>query len=176
MKGTILRCLGDMVTERYGEEPWKRILRQAGLDDLTKFSPSSDVDDAVAGKVFAVAGPVLERTAAQVFDDFSTHWVETYAPKVYPQYYGQFKSTKEFLLGLDRLHSTVTRNLEGARPPRFQYTWRDENTLRMTYESHRGLVDLFASLARALGRHFGEEIAVRKIGGNLVEVRFPDAS
>lgn len=165
-----------MVNERHGELPWREILRESGLDEHTRFSPSSDVDDAVATRVFRVSCSVLRQSATQVYDDFSTHWVEVYSPKVYPQYYGSFRSTREFLLGLDKLHSTVTRNIEGARPPRFEYEWRDENTLRMTYHSHRGLVDLFTSLARALGRHYGEEIHVRKIGSNLVEVRLPPAA
>lgn len=173
MKGTILRCLGDAVSAKHGEPTWLDVLRHAGVTDVTKFAPSSDVDDALAVRLFQSVGAVLRFSITQVYDEFSTHWVDVYAPKVYPQYYGSFRSTREFLLGLDRVHSTVTRNIEGARPPRFRYEWRDERTLRMTYESHRGLIELFAALARALGRHFDEAINVRKIGADVIEVRLP---
>ncbi len=36
--------------------------------------------------------------------------------------------------------------MDNARPPRFEYKWKDDNTLIMKYKSSRGLIDLFVRL------------------------------
>lgn len=173
LKGTILKCLGDMVRQEHGDDRWRDVLVAASVDPATLFVPSLDVDEATAMRVLAASCGVLRLSTTELYDAFATHWVEVYVPRVYPHFASGFRSTREFLLGLDRVHDIVTRSIEGARPPRFTHEWRDEHTLRMTYRSERGLIELFASLTRALGRHFGEDIDVRRIGRDVLDVRFP---
>ena len=173
MKGTILKCLGDMIRQEHGEARWREVLTASSLDPDTLFMPTHDVDEATAMRVMSSSCAVLRLSTTQLYDAFATHWVEVYVPRVYPHFMEGFRSTREFLLGLDRVHDIVTRSIAGARPPRFTHEWRDEHTLRMTYRSERGLIELFESLTRALGRHFGERIEVRRLGREVLEIRFP---
>lgn len=173
MKGTILKCLHEMVRERYGEAKWDAIVVAAGAPSGTVYFPSQDVPEDVAMRVLASAAPVLRMSTGQVYDAFAAHWVDVYAPKIYRRFYEGATSAREFLLSLDRIHDVVTRSIEGATPPRFTYHWVDARTLRMTYRSERGLLALFEALALALGRHFGEELRTRQIGRDVLEVVFP---
>ena len=93
-------------------------------------------------------------------------------PKVYFGYIENYKTAKEFLLGMDAIHVTVTKEVPNAHPPRFDYEQKGENTLLMTYKSDRGLVDLFISLVKGVGIYYKQELKVTKHSEKLVEIQF----
>ncbi len=45
MKGTILRCVAEVVRERFGEDKWKAILVKSGFEDWRTFSTLENVSD-----------------------------------------------------------------------------------------------------------------------------------
>ncbi len=73
---------------------------------------------------------------------------------------------------MDEVHRKVTLNIQNANPPRFDYEWKDEKTLIMTYKSKRNLIEFFIGLIKGVGKYFNEELEVRKLGGNRVEIKF----
>ena len=56
----------------------------------------------------------------------------------------------------------ITRTVPNASPPRFKLTWRDSQTLEVTYESKRNLIDVYVGLARGVGKYFGEPLTVTR--------------
>lgn len=62
--------------------------------------------------------------------------------------------------------------MRNARPPRFSYSWSDENTLVIEYRSPRQLHALLVGLIKGVGTHYGEPLSVHGIG-DRVTVRFP---
>jgi len=51
MKGVIVKCLADMVTEKFGKEKWEEALERAGLKRTTVFLATENIDDAVVLRI-----------------------------------------------------------------------------------------------------------------------------
>ncbi len=172
MKGVIPVCLKKMIIENHGNNHWPAILEDAGLPNNTMFSVREDVEDTIILKVMASCAKVLEVSMSDIIDEFGDYWVNTFAPKIYYAYYLGVGSAKEMILKIDRIHNMVTRDIENAKPPRFQYEEVDAKTLRVTYNSERNLIDLFIGLTKGIGRYFKEDLKIIKIDEKHVEIKF----
>jgi hypothetical protein len=171
MKGTILVCLHDLVTKKFGAEKWKEALKKAGQPEWKAYSVLEDVPDTQALAVIQGVAEAAGITMAQAMDAFGEHWSTQYAPNVYKGYFARAKSTRELLLNLDQIHSEVTRSMKAGRQPHFRYEWKGENHLVMHYESDRGLAALMPGLIRGLGLYFHDKQTVR-VSGNEIHVLF----
>jgi hypothetical protein len=173
MKGVIAACLAELVKEKFGKDKWDAALEDAGLAPTTIFMPSSNIEDEAVLKVVSSACKVLNITMIQAADAFGDYWVTTYAPKVYKAYYRGKPNAREFLTNMDYVHKTVTERVSDAHPPRFDYEWKDDNTLIMSYKSSRGLIDFFVGLVKGVGHHFNEKLVITKLGNTKVKIVFP---
>jgi len=173
MKGTIVTCLAEMVTEQFGEAKWQAALEGAGLRPDARFLHHQDIEDASVMRLVASVCKTLDITLAQAADAFGDYWMNAYAPRIYKPFFKAAGSAKEFLLKLDQVHVAITQNMPGAHPPRFEYTWRDGNTLIMTYSSERNMIDFVVGLAKGVGRYYKTNLKVTKRGTGSVEVVFP---
>lgn len=172
MKGSIAQCAEELVRTRFGDATWDEVCAQAGLRRDTYFMPAADIDDRAVLRVIEAIGSVCELGPEQVADAFGEYWVCEYASRQYPAYFRGASSARELLLKMDTVHELVTRSVPKARPPRFVYTWSDENTLVIEYRSARQLTGLLIGLIKGVGTHYGERLAVRALG-NRVTVQFP---
>ncbi len=172
MKGTIIKCLQEMVEKRHSKESWQQILNEAGLEGPQFFSLSSDVPDTDAIGLFEATASVLGLSPEATSDAFGDHWVNDYAARVYQTLYARLRSAREFILALDGVHMMVTNTIENAHPPRFDYQEEGDDTLIVTYKSQRGLIDLYVGLARGVGRYFSTPMQVTKLGASQVRIRF----
>ena len=173
MKGTIAKCLAEMITERFGQDRWENILQTAGLSPDSRFLATQNVDDGVILKVVDSACSVLNLSLAQVADAFGDYWGTVYAPRIYGAFYETAQSAREFLLKMDDVHVTMTRAISDAHPPRFEYEWQDDKTLIMKYQSLRGLIDFVAGLAKGVGKYYKEDLHVTRLGSDRVKIVFP---
>jgi len=173
MKGVIAACLAELVKEKYGKEKWAAVLEDAGLSPTTMFMPSANIEDAAVMKVVGSVCKVLNITMLQAADAFGDYWVTTYAPKVYKAYYRGKPNARDFLTNMDYVHKTVTERIPDAHPPRFDYEWKDDNTLIMHYKSSRGMIDFFVGLLKGVGHYFNEKLVVTKLGLTKVKIVFP---
>ncbi len=176
MKGVIPACLGELVSSKFGKDKWEDCLEKAGFPRNASFLPTKDIPDADVLKVVDAACKVLKISLLQAADAFGDYWVNQYAPKIYKIYYMKPKSAKEFILNMDEVHDKVTKTVPNARPPtpRFDYEWKNDKTLLITYKSKRGLVDFLVGLIKGVGKRFNENLRVTKMGANKVQVVFPD--
>ncbi len=172
MKGTVIVCLREWVTERADEATWVRCLDRAGFDPFAIITPGSDVDDGDASRLVGAACSTLGLPLAEVADAFGEHWVRHYSPRLYQKLYERHGSAREFLLDLNRMHASLTKAISGARPPRFRFEWPDERTLVMHYESHRDLIEIAAGMVRAVGRLYNEELGVKPVTRHKLQVTF----
>ncbi len=176
MKGSLICCLRDMVTARAGAGSWENILLGAGADRGRMFFPTDDIEDKMALAIFASACKVLDLPLSDAADAFGHYWMTVYAPAIYSAYFLGACSARDFLLKMDRVHEISTRNIAGARPPRFGYQLEDDGALVMTYASHRGLIDFMVGLIKGVGARFHEELLVEKISDSKVRIRFQGRS
>ena len=172
MKGSIVRCLSDMVKNNYGEQKWKEIMQQTGENPQTVFFPISDIDDKTAFALIEETCKVLDITKQQACDAFGDYWVNTYAPKIYSMYFTKFENAKSFIMGMDRTHEIVTKSMINARPPRFTFEEVDENTIIVNYMSTRNMIDFYIGLAKGVGKYFNTPIEIKKLSEERVELTF----
>ncbi len=172
MKGVIAICLSELVTKRFGDEKWRRILETAGLPKSAYFLPSQDVEDAAILRVFQATCAVLNLSPTAAADAFGEYWCCSYAPQIYAPFYNGVRCAKDFLLRMKDVHTKVTRTIANAHPPEFSFEQPAPNKLVMKYASSRGLVSIFEGLVKGVGRYFREDLEVRRIGPNALEITF----
>ena len=73
---------------------------------------------------------------------------------------------------LDSIHVGMTKTMPQATPPRFNYEWKDKDTLIMEYRSQRDLIDFAVALIKGVGRFYNEDLGVQKLGFNRIAVTF----
>jgi Haem-NO-binding len=172
MKGTIVKCMENLVVEKFGAVKWKESLKKAGIVEERTYTTFCDVEETEFPRIMKGVAEATSQTVEQVTEAFGEYWSTVYAPNVYQAYYSGVKSARELLLNLDHIHETMTKSIKSAHPPRFLYEWKEEKLLIMHYESRRGLVGLMPGLIRGVGKYFGEKLTVRMVG-NAIHVRFP---
>ncbi|MCP4543210.1 MAG: hypothetical protein GY832_39355 [Chloroflexi bacterium] len=173
MQGTIVKCLAEMVTEKFGRRKWDEVLERTGLRKDHIFLTTEDVDDQVVLKMVDSVFKILEISLVRAADAFGDYWINVYAPKIYHAYFSASQSAKEFLLRMNSVHQAMTQILPNARPPEFDYEWQDEKRLIIKYHSHRGLIDFVVGLAKGVGKYYKEDLTVIKRGVDQVQIIFP---
>jgi len=174
MKASVVKCIEDLVSEKFGRDKWEAILTESSLPKDSMFLPMADVEDAKVLEIVGNTAKVLGITLEQALDAFADYWVNVYGLKIYKPYYQGAKNAREFMLKLDGMHERLTKNIPNARPPRFKYEWKNDRTLVMTYDSSRGLIDLAVSMTKAIGTYFKEEIKVSKLSSTRLEIVFAE--
>lgn len=172
MKGVIAICLGELISKKFGSDKWEEILESAGLPQKTFFLATEDVDDAAMMKVVASVCKVMGMSMTQVADAFGEYWFNVYAPRIYKVYYVGKNSAKEMLLALNHIHKSVANHSSSVRPPRFEYEWKDDRTLVMTYQSSRGLIDFFVGIVKGIGIYYKERLSITRLPDDKVEIKF----
>ena len=173
MKAVIVACLQELVTKQFGKENWESLLQEAGIKGNTMFLPFLDVEDTTITKLIDTLCRQQNLTVQEVADAFGRYWVNVYSQQMYASHYEKHQTAKDFLLSMDDIHVKMTKTIRDARPPRFQYEWRDKKTLIMHYKSHRGLIDLLVGLVKGVGIFYHENLRVKKIGGDRLQIVFP---
>ncbi len=174
MKGVIVACLSQLVQENFGEQKWEEILQRCGMDPRKRFMATEDVEDQKTVDMLEKTCEVLGISMGKAADAFGDYWVNVYAPKIYGIYYKNVNNFRDFLTRMDDVHVKSTKTLENARPPRFEYSWKDDHTLIMTYKSSRGLIDVCVGLVKGVGKYLGEDLKVTKLSSDKIEVVFPE--
>lgn len=175
MKGTIVRCLEEVVRKHGGEAKWHETLAYAGFAKGKYFLIDEDVPDAKVLTLIEGASKSLGLSSAQAMEAFGDHWSTTYAPTTYAFFFQQASNARDFLLKLADVHVKITKKMVNAAPPAFTYDDSDPERLVMTYKSKRGLVALMPGLVRGLAKHYKEQVEVG-LAGDKVTIRFLSAA
>ncbi|MFH0899590.1 MAG: heme NO-binding domain-containing protein [Pseudomonadota bacterium] len=172
MKGVIAIAVREMTQTQYGKEAWTAALKKAGIETEPLLLPVSDVSDEAVVSILGALSTTLGKSPIEIADVFGEYWVSTFAQRLYRSHFQGAATARELLLKMDNVHVVTTEEMPGARPPRFEYEWKDENTLLMKYRSHRGLIDLMAGLVRGVGKHYKENLKVRTVSNQTLEISF----
>jgi hypothetical protein len=172
VKGTIIACLDNLVTEKFGADKWSEILRLSNQKENRKFLATEDVDDAKTTEIIKNTTKVLRISLSQAADAFGEYWVNSYAPKIYKAYFRKYSNAKDFIKGMDSVHEITTQTVPNAHPPRFDYKDVDDKTMIVTYKSARNMIDFYIGLAKGVGIYFNTPIAIKKLSEKQVEIRF----
>ncbi len=172
MKGSIVKCLEELIITEFGKDKWEKSLEDVGIPKNTNFLPTMDIDDADVMKVVNSVCKTLNISLEQAADAFGDYWVNVYSQKIYGIYYTKHNNAKDLLLSMDEVHVDMTKMIDNAKPPRFKYEWENDTTLIMHYQSHRGLIDFLVGLVKGVGKFYKEDLKVTKLGPDKLSVAF----
>lgn len=171
MNVVIVSALKEAVVKKFGEATWNGAIERAGLSREMRFL-TPEVPDENVLKVIRALCDETKMEPQQLFDPFAEHWIFDFSQRYYKMFYVGCKSAKDFLLKMDYVHVLATKHISGARPPRFEYEWKDPKTLIMKYRSHRSMIDLMISLIKAVGKFYNEKLEVEKLDSQRVKITF----
>ncbi len=171
MKGVIPLCTKELIVNNYGKEKLEEILKNAGIEKEPMIVPIADVDDNLVLGIIKSIGEVLNLSLVQIADAFGDYWTNVYSQRLYGGYYKNAKNAKEFLMKIDKIHIIMTKNIENAKPPCFEYEDLG-NKLIMTYNSQRGLIDFVVGIIKGIGKFYNEKLLVKKLSDNKLEIIF----
>lgn len=173
MKGTIVVALGEMIQKNFGKDKWREILKSVEMRPTIPVLATEDIPDETVLNIIKQTCRIMNISIEQAADAFGEYWVNEYAPRVYKVYYLDCKNARDFITKMDDIHVAATKNIPGAKPPRFNFKWEDDHTLIMTYRSHRGLIDIMIGLIKGVAKYYKENLQVHKISDDKLRIVFP---
>ncbi|HSI49351.1 MAG TPA: heme NO-binding domain-containing protein [Ideonella sp.] len=165
MYGLVNQGLEDFVTQGFGEDTWRQVLRRAGVAQEMFISMDSYPDE-LSFKLVGAASEELAMDAAALLEAFGQHWVLYTAQVGYGEMLAMAGSDlKTFLLNLDTLHSHVGMTFPGLRPPSFEVeSPPGDPGLLLHYRSERmGMAPMVVGLIKGLGQRFKQPVTVQQV-------------
>ena len=99
----------------------------------------------------------------ELLHDFGVFTTERTFTRLYPPFFAESKSARDFLLTVEtRIHELVRATVPNARPPRLHVSPRGEQGVSIVYSSPRKLCVLLRGLAEGVAVHYQEPIAIEE--------------
>jgi hypothetical protein len=164
--GLVNQAVEDLVRTRYGDAVWARIRERAGVR-TESFLSMSEYPDAVTYDLVRAASEELAQPPEAVLEAFGELWVLYTSKKGYGEMLEMAGSTlPEFLMNLDQLHTRLGVLMPHLQPPSFVCSDVTDHGLTLHYHSKRqGLGPMVVGLVRGLGKMFGNEVTIERLGG-----------
>lgn len=161
MYGLINKAIADMVRSKFGEETWQKIREKAAVEDKTFLSMEGYPDD-VTHRLVKAGSDVLKLSPAEIMAAFGEFWVQYTADEGYGELMDMSgDNLPEFLQNLDNLHARVGVSFPQLKPPSFDSSEIDDESLTLEYRSEReGLSPMIFGLVKGLGNRFETEVEI----------------
>ena len=175
MKASVTRCMAMLVRAKAGSETWKEIVRRSnvGAAEALLETPNAEIDDEIVGRLLTNICALLNVSEHEACEAFGEYWVCVYLPTVYRSFWSRFRTSRQMVLAINEVHVEMTEPMESIRAPRFDYNWKNDKTLVVTYLSARGVRNLYVGMLRGIGKYFKENLRAYRISRNQIEVVFP---
>ncbi len=161
MYGLVNKAIADMVLAKFGEETWQKIREKAAVEDKTFLSMEGYPDD-VTHRLVKAGSEVLGLSPAEIMHAFGEWWVQYTASEGYGELMDMSgDDLPEFLENLDNLHSRVGISFPKLKPPSFESSEINDDSLILEYRSEReGFAPMISGLVKGLGDRFDTEVEV----------------
>ncbi|WP_461210992.1 methyl-accepting chemotaxis protein [Desulfocurvus sp. DL9XJH121] len=155
MRGVLPELMQRFVRDEYGDEVFEAMQEEMG--DPT-FLPSESYPDAVLVQMAELVQATSGDSRRKIFYKFGLVTVEGFH-RLYKRYF-RAKTLKEFYMTMNDVHAQVTKDMPGARPPKF--TFEDKgDVLFMNYTSPRALFDYFEGILNGAAAFFDQRVEVK---------------
>jgi hypothetical protein len=170
MKALIVHCLKEMFDEKYDPDVYAEACKVASIENK-HYLNNQDIEDEKVITLFTSLAKHMYIDIKVLFDAFGEYFICTFAQKYFKNYFRIYKSTKDFLKAIDKIHVNIESMYGGSTPPRFDIEEKD-NKLIIHYKSGRNLIDLLISLVKGVSKYYKEKIYVNKINDKTIEIKF----
>ena len=159
MKGIIFKLFEEYAEEVLGRDILAEAKKRCGLERTIFLATGSYPDEQLLSLIKAAAD-ITGRSADDILYECGRYAIKPLS-EIYSPFF-KVKSAKEFLKNMDRVHTSMTRTLPGATPPRFTYEEPSERELVIFYRSLRKLCTFAKGLIAGVADYFHERIAVEE--------------
>ena len=152
MHGLVLTSFRDHLVASYGRATAATVF--AGQPDylLTEAYP-----DETLLRLVELAAAQTGRSEDETLFDAGVFIGEHTFPRLYPAFYADARSPREFLLTVEqRIHALVRTTIDNAGPPRLDIRPLGEQDVSIGYVSPRRLCVLLRGLTEGTARHYGQ--------------------
>lgn len=163
MKGIINKGVQDLVENKFGNDAWEKIKAIAGCEEPF-FAITSDYPDEMTTSLVKAVSEVSGLPIETVMLEYGRFVVQNTLKENYPTYFQLVgNNPRDFLLNMSKVHEHVTRSINNALPPKFEYEEMPDGKLRIYYYSERGLCNVLRGLILGVGDYFNHKLEVVEV-------------
>ena len=164
MYGLVNKAIRDMVCENFGQGTWETIRQKAEVE-ADSFIGMEPYPDDVTHRLVKAASEVLSMSPPDILKAFGEYWVIYTAKEGYGEMLDMAgDNLPDFLQNLDNLHARVGVSFPQLKPPSFECTDVDDDSMNLHYRSTReGLAPMVVGLVGGLGKRFDVEVDVTQV-------------
>jgi hypothetical protein len=155
--GLIFSSLRDYLAAAHG-----RATAGAVFDAEPEFALSEAYPDETFDRLVDLAAAHTGRDRDEVVFELGVFTGETTFPRLYPAFYAEAASPRDFLLTVEgRIHELVRATIPQAGPPRLAVAPRDDG-VTIAYDSPRRLCVLLRGLTEGTARRYGQSAEIEE--------------
>ncbi len=161
MYGMVNNAIKELILAEHGDQVWERIKKRADVVNEV-FLSNEPYPDETTYRLVEASASELEMTAEAVLQRFGMWWVLKTAREGYGHLLQNCGRTlPEFLRNLPNFHTRIMMMFPELRPPEFECSDAEPDSLRLHYRSSRkGLAPFVVGLLYGLGEMFETTIHV----------------
>lgn len=170
MYGLVNKAIQDLVSQQFGPDVWRRIVRHAEVP-AESFVAMESYDDQITYRLVGAVSAELGMAPEAVLETFGTYWTRYTIEEGYGDLLGMMGSNLgEFLDNLDAMHERLGERMPRMVPPAFERIPQDDGSSILVYESERaGLAPMVIGLLKGLAERFDEAIEIEMLQGDEPE-------
>jgi hypothetical protein len=133
MHGAFIVGLKEMIVNRFDENFWQEILREANFEPDYHPLSNKELVDRDALLLIKAAAKKLNLGDRKFGETFGNYWITNFARKKYFAFFDAFKSLSDFINQLSETHQKLTSNLKDPKPPVFEIKWESVHNAMINY-------------------------------------------
>ncbi|KAK2170347.1 hypothetical protein LSH36_3g16010 [Paralvinella palmiformis] len=152
MYGFVNHALQMLVIQKFGEEIWEEIKKEAAIEMEGDFLVRLVYDDTVSYDLIAAASKILDISVPEILELFGRSFFDFCQESGYEKILQVLgSSTRDFLQNLDGLHDHLATIYPGMRAPSFRCSEDESGRMILHYYSEReGLEHIVVGLVKAV--------------------------
>lgn len=175
MKSFIMNIWLSTWRRLYGESVVNSLVDEFKLDTSKLLIPTNDIPDDLVVNFSKKLAQRTGRTYEQLWEETGYNNIKAFH-SAYPSYFKK-EGCMSFLSAMDSVHRALTRRITGSKPPRIKFTYVDEKTAIVRYESSRDFRHYFLGLLKGAADFFNDPLTVEIIdqgfsaSGSFLEIK-----
>ena len=162
MKAILFQSFLDLVEAQYGADTLDAILADVDAPSGGIYTASGDYPHIELIELIVALSKRTHLSLSNLTKSFGMyHFAEFIA--AYPQLFTDLHSSFELLEKVDSfIHKEVQALYSGAKPPKFEFSRKSQNTIELIYHSHRCMGDVAEGLILGCAAYYGEKITIKR--------------
>ncbi|MGB1984124.1 MAG: heme NO-binding domain-containing protein [Porticoccaceae bacterium] len=162
MKAILFQSFLDLVEAQYGADTLDGILADVDAPSGGIYTASGDYSHIELIELIVALSKRTHLSVSNLTKSFGMYHFAEYIA-AYPQLFTDLHCSFELLEKVDSfIHKEVQALYLGAKPPKFEFSRKSQNTIELIYHSHRCMGDVAEGLILGCAAYYGEKINIKR--------------